>query len=1498
MKTKHRLPNALFTLAIAAAAAWSHDAGAQARIPLSDGWKLQSAASIAADGAALSGGAYDFAGWHDVRVPSTVLAALAEADALPDPYYGDNLTRIDGYREGRWMVMPPDSPYRSPWWYCTSFELPNEYAGKQITLHFDGINYEANIWLNGKKIADRTDVIGMFRRFQFAVTANFVGQGANHLAVEIIAPAQGEDKVYRTKQIEATTGWDDHCPQPPDANMGIWEDVYVEATGAVTVRHPYVMPELAVPSLDRADLTVEAQVVNLTGVAVALELAGVIEGIQFAQPVTLEPGESKWVRFRPEEFSQLRLEKPRVWWPNPLGPQELYECTLTASVDGHPSDAKSTRFGVRQLTTYINDEGWRTYVVNGKEILIRGGAWMTADMMMRFDPRQTEALVRYAKEANLNMLRSEGFSIRETDEFYDLCDEYGIMVTQQLFGRSIPDEALAVACVEDTILRIRNHPSLAHFLGHDETFPTPTLDAAYKDLIAKHIPDRTYQPHSGAFDVEERFETGGTRTGTRELWTFAHPTKYYTGKEDGAWGFAQSGGIGGIVVSHESMKRMMPAEALWPPTNPTWSLHTVIQGFDFFETVREQVDARYGAADGIEAFCRKAGALNYECARAMFEAYGREKYSATGITTWKYNVAWPAAMTWAYIDWYSNATAAYYGAKKACEPLHVQYSYDDDSIWVVNSLRQEFRDLVVTARIYDKHMAVRGEQTAKVKVGPDGKTKAFVLEMPSDLSTLYFLKLTLADTSGVTLSDNFYWLSTTPEIPGDMKDSWTDFQLNPKSVPDYTELNTLPPVTLEAASELRLDGDETVATVTIRNPSPHLAFGIQLALHAGSDGLEVGPTYWSDNYFSLLPGEKRRIDGRITTAHLNGARAELRVDGWNVSTPPAANSAEAAPKEEPVSTGREYHVSERGDDAHDGTLERPLRTISAAAQRAQPGDAVTVHEGVYREWVNPPRGGASDTIRITYQAAPGARAEIRGSEPVSGWTKVQDDTWSVAIPNSVFGDYNPYADPIQGDWFNPKDRSHHTGAVYLNGNWLLEAATLEDALKPVEGEARWFGRVDADTTTIWAQFPGLNPNEHEVEINVRPTVLYPEKTGVNYLTVRGFILRNAATQWAPPTAEQVGLVGTNWSKGWIIEDNVISHSRCTGLTLGKYGDAWDNTSEDTAEGYVLTIQRALENGWSMDTIGHHVVRNNTIAHCEQAGIAGSLGAIASTITGNTIHDIHVQRLFTGAEMAGVKIHAAVDSEISRNRIFRTVRGIWLDWMAQGASVRENVLYENASEDLFMEVNHGPFLVANNIFLSKRALLDMSQGGAYAHNLMAGEIVARPELSRETPHLEAHGTEVAGLSRTDGGDNRFLNNLFVGSAGLAVYDNAAHPIQASGNVYLHGATPPASEPDALVLDGFDPGIALSEDGGSLHLTIALEKDWSGLGTRALITTESLGMAKIPQLPYLNPDRSPMRIDRDYAGTPRDAERPFPGPFEIVGNGAKVVTVYPVIARDRR
>jgi hypothetical protein len=616
-----------------------------------------------------------------------------------------------------------------------------------------------------------------------------------------------------------------------------------------------------------------------------------------------------------------------------------------------------------------------------------------------------------------------------------------------------------------------------------------------------------------------------------------------------------------------------------------------------------------------------------------------------------------------------------------------------------------------------------------------------------------------------------------------------------------------------------------------------------------------------------------------------------------------------------VALAREFHVSVKGDDRNDGSAAQPLKTISAAAQLAQPGDVITVHEGTYRERVTPPRGGDSEARRIVYQAAPGEKAAIKGSEVIRDWKRFHGTVWKVALPNSFFGSYNPYKDLIVGDWFSDRGRPHHTGEVYLNGKSLWESHLLEGVLDPrsaaharnPEGSIyTWYTESDDKYTYIYANFHDKNPNEELVEINVRDSCFYPDQPGRDYITVRGFRMSQAATQWAPPTAEQIGLIGTHWSKGWIIENNVISDSKCSGITLGKDRktghNVWINDPrKDGATHYNEVIVRALADGWSREKIGSHIVRNNTIFNCEQTGICGSLGAIYSVIENNHIYNIWTKRQFAGAEIGGIKLHAAIDVIIRNNRIHNAGRGLWMDWMTQGTRITRNLLYDNTTDDLFVEVNHGPHLVDNNIFLSPLSLHDMSEGGAYVHNLMTGRILSRPEPRRSTPYHKAHSTALAGLDSTTGGDNRFYNNLLVGNGGppaagaepdanplrfggwgLWVYDQRPFPLFTGGNVYFHGARGYYREDDALKLPDANPEPRIVEQGDRAYLLLNLDPAVKKAATK-LVSTELLGKAKVSGLAYENPDGSPLVLDTDYFGKKRKPAAPFPGPFENPGEG---------------
>lgn len=644
---------------------------------------------------------------------------------------------------------------------------------------------------------------------------------------------------------------------------------------------------------------------------------------------------------------------------------------------------------------------------------------------------------------------------------------------------------------------------------------------------------------------------------------------------------------------------------------------------------------------------------------------------------------------------------------------------------------------------------------------------------------------------------------------------------------------------------------------------------------------------------------------------------------------------------------REYHVAVTGCDSNSGTKDQPFRTISRAASLAMPGDRVIVHEGEYREWVKPAQGGTGSVSRITYEAAEGERVVIKGSERITSWEPVEGSVWKAVLPNSFFGTYNPYQEVLGGDWFiYPADNSLHTGDVYLNGKSFYEAKSLDEVKNPVirtEGvnppwmkhpEAilqpedtvfQWYAETDRDTTVIYANFQGANPNEELTEINVRKCCFYPEKTGINYITVRGFEMAQAACPWTPPTADQPGLLGTNWSKGWIIENNRIHDARCSGISIGKEASTGHNlcTRTHRKPGYQYQMEavfRARQIGWSKETIGSHVIRNNEIYDCGQNGIVGHMGCVFSEIAHNHIYNIAVKHEYFGYEIGGIKLHAAIDVQIHHNNIHNCTLGTWLDWQAQGTRVSKNLYYAN-DRDLMVEVTHGPYLVDNNIFASSYNFDNIAQGGAYLHNLCCGTMRREDVLDRSTPYHFPHTTEVAGTTVVYSGDDRIFQNIFLGgtvtyteqsvhgtegynghtnsleeyindvvsrgNGDLEQFKHVKQPVYIRGNAYLKGAKPYEREENTYVSDT-DPAVRIVEEDGKTYLELNVEKGMLEIPTE-VYGTEKLGMPRITEAPYENPDGTPIVFDTDYLGQARSGQ-PAAGPMEGLKEGMNRILVW--------
>ena len=635
-----------------------------------------------------------------------------------------------------------------------------------------------------------------------------------------------------------------------------------------------------------------------------------------------------------------------------------------------------------------------------------------------------------------------------------------------------------------------------------------------------------------------------------------------------------------------------------------------------------------------------------------------------------------------------------------------------------------------------------------------------------------------------------------------------------------------------------------------------------------------------------------------------------------------------------------YYVSKGGSDANPGTREAPFLTVGKAAAMAWPGDVITVHAGIYREWVSPAHPG-THTAPIVYRAAEGEHVVITGSEEVTGWEK-EDGLWTVSVPNSVFGPRHPYQERVWGDWkidFCPPERIAHTGRIYLDGTALREVFSPDEA-KAAE-QPCWYAEVNTEHTVFYCNFGDADPNACLTEYTARPNVFWPEKTNMDYITVRGFELRHAATNWAPPTALQEGLIGPHWSKGWVIEDCTIHDTMCVGVSLGK--DVTSGHNEWSRTFYKAGTQReresifrALHRDWDKRHIGSHTVRNNTIYNCEQAGIVGHLGCVFSTIEHNHIYNINMGGVIFGAETAGIKLHAAIDVTVCGNFIHDCCQGIWLDWQAQGTRVTGNVFHHNQQQDTYVEISHGPTLIDHNLMLSGNVGFNQSaQGVAFVHNLCAGRVTVITDNVRHTPYHFPHETAVLGLAPVPGGDDRYYNNIFLrleepndpDHDGPLVVENklpgpevdgAPAPIQTLYPTGLSVYNDYPGPEDTPWLDEKGNGIIFRLKGDVYHWPIAVgsnaylhravpwnretdaarteamgitfraEGDWVELcyedasvlevGCTGIVTTDTLGVSVTAETKWTDPHGMDYRFDRDLLGNPR-GERPTAGPLEL-------------------
>ena len=847
------------------------------KIVLREGWSIQSSAKLEVKGESLSTPQFTPKGWYPASVPTTVLGALIENKVYPDPYFGMNLRAIHGttYPIGdnfSNFPMPRESPFHVPWWYRKEFRLPSAYQEKTVWLHLDGINFRANVWLNGKLIGDAKDVAGSFRFFEFNVSGVVKHREANVLAVEVFPP-QPDDLAIT---------WVDVNPSPADKDMGLWQDVYLTMSGPVALRYPQIVSRLNLPSLERAQLTVTALLHNTTQAEVKGVLKGEIEKVSFQRDVSLRPQETRLITFTPENFPQLNIRHPRVWWPWQLGEPEIYTLRIAYESKGRVSDSQQVDFGIREVSSEITSQGHRVFMINGKRLLVRGAGWWS-DMFLRSSPERQEAELRYFRDMNLNVLRMDGKF--ENDNFLDLADRFGLLLMpgwcccdhwEKWETWKEEDYRVSVESLRDRIRWFRNHPSILSWLNGDDNPPPEKVAQLYVNVLKEENWPNPYLASATEKPAAVTGPTGLKMTGPYE---WVPPVYWLTDtKHGGAFGFITETSPGPAIPPMASLRKFIPPEHLWP-IDEFWNYHAGGGAFKNIEVYTQALNARYGKARSVEDFVMKGQAMDYDGQRAMYEAYGRNKYTATGVLQEMVNGSWPS-LIWVLYDYYLRPAGGYFGSKKGLEPIHIQYSYDDRSVAVVNSLYHEYKNLKATARVYNFDLTGMFSKELTLDVPADGVVRVLAIPEIPGLTTTYFVSLALEDVTGKRLSTNFYWLSTKPDVlDGDKTER---FYTPTKSFADLTALQGLPSVDLKLEASSNEKGSEGITRVVVENPTRNLAFMVHLEINKGQGGEEILPILWEDNYFSLLPGDRREVTATYKARDLAGAAPVVHLDGWNI----------------------------------------------------------------------------------------------------------------------------------------------------------------------------------------------------------------------------------------------------------------------------------------------------------------------------------------------------------------------------------------------------------------------------------------------------------------------------------------------------------------------------------------------------------------------------------------------------------------------------------------
>ncbi len=877
-------------------------------LAISGGWELIQASKIDASGEYISQQKLNTDGWYNATVPGTVLTTLVDQGVYPDPYFGLNNLTI------------PDDLCRQKWWYRTTFSVPQNLNNKNLWLILNGINYKADIWLNGKLLGEMR---GAFKRGNYEISKQLKENGENILAICIFPPdhpgipheesaktgtgPNGGLLTLDGPTFIASEGWD-WVPGIRDRNIGIWQDIRLKTTGPVTIVDPQVITDLPLPDTTRAKISIRTEIFNNSDRKKTVLLMGRIGKINFSKQIIVNPAEHKHVCLTPEEFKQLNLKNPRLWWPNGYGSPELYHLELTAIVDEDTSDVKSIRFGIRELSydltvDFPNKKGERiefnpiedlksgeplfdnqnrreiipqVYVpsllkdinpklfkksaetgaapylvirVNGKKIYCKGGNWGMDDAMKRVSRERLEPYFKLHKDAHFNMIRNWTGESTE-DVFYELCDENGMLVWNDFwlstegYNLNVLDQNLFLENAEDVIKRFRNHPSIAVWCPRNEGYAPASLDLKLAKLIAKDDATRLYQGNSRLMNLR-----------ASGPWDYLKDAqKYYSI----ANGFSTELGTPSVPTA-SSMRKMMPKQDLWSISD-TWFYHDLHNGQkDYIRAI----DSLYGPATDLDDFCKKAQMINYESHRAMFEAWNSKLWNnTTGLLLWMTHPAWPSTV-WQVYSWDYETFGSYFASQKACEPVHVQMNLNDNEVMVVNSSLRDMENAKVYLNIYNLKGESLFNKMENVQVFPNQLNKVFKMQMPPNLPGNYLVRLSLKDKKGNLISDNDYWRN------------------NGKTA-NFLAFNDLKNVKLDVKiSDVVQKKDFVSSYFTISNNTSTPALAVKLNIKGCLSKKIVLPAYFSEGYFTLLPGERKNI--KVEYPAQDG-EVEIATDGYNIDS--------------------------------------------------------------------------------------------------------------------------------------------------------------------------------------------------------------------------------------------------------------------------------------------------------------------------------------------------------------------------------------------------------------------------------------------------------------------------------------------------------------------------------------------------------------------------------------------------------------------------------------